>query len=50
MEAKNQNDVVGAIYKLPLNYLFWRTISNSGDMKAIKDLDVIYAVSEAWCL
>ena len=48
LEAKTQDDVLGAIYKLPLKSGFWRIISNSGDMKAMKDLDVVYAVSEAY--
>jgi hypothetical protein len=43
-EGKTLPAAVNAI-KLPLKFGFWRMISNSGDMKVMKDLDVIYALS-----
>lgn len=46
--AKTKDDILLSIYKSPLKYGFWRIVSNSGDMKSIKDLEVIYAVSEAY--
>ena len=54
--AANQNSQLNTIYHTqydpiynsPLKSEFWRIISTSGDMKVLNDLDVVYALSQAY--